>query len=135
MADALTIRDGFQSREELFRRPFQINEDGKEYALVCLIARKEHSGYVIQSLQAGDSVVVQIDLRADCHFFVGMPASCGQIRPFSVDGTIWVLLKSQGARTALIGATCRIPKTTRIRTDSVHWGTLTGKAHPLPGHF
>ena len=44
VTDAVLVRDGFEDRQELVWRPFELYEDCEENALVRLVSREQYLG-------------------------------------------------------------------------------------------
>ena len=61
-AKAVPIAERAQVREELTRGVLELDKDGQEYAPMVAIAREEELGKVIQPLDSGDLIAVELDL-------------------------------------------------------------------------
>ena len=64
VTESVFVRYRLQGGDELAFRPFNLDEDSEENALVVLVPRKKDGSQFIEVLDSGDPVVAEFDLGA-----------------------------------------------------------------------
>jgi len=129
-ADAVSVAERAHLRQKLTRGILELDKDGQKDPLMAAIAREEELGKLVQPLDSGDFVAVELDFGAwhishPCLFHENkafLRGSCrlDDVKIFSVQGRSW-------------WGNQPLPKTVRFRVGPAQHGAFHSIGHPEDG--